>query len=217
MDGVITYGVRLAVATLCGGMLGLERELAGKPAGLRTNVLICVGAALLTHLSTDLPAAFGFGDPARIAAQIVTGIGFLGAGTIMQSRHAVHGLTSAAVIWVVAAVGMLIGAGMLAPAVLSAVAILVVLVVLRRVETAFLGQHTLVCSLAFRGAPPDPDEICSRMGVRRRLLRFELRQPRGDGGALVMSWRGAPGDVQRLAKAVADDPALALEHWEVVE
>ena len=217
MDGVLTYGLRLLVATLCGGILGLERELAGKPAGLRTNVLICVGAALLTQLSVDIPAKFGFGDPARIAAQIVSGIGFLGAGTIMQSRHAVHGLTSAAVIWVVAGVGMIVGAGLLAPAILAACTILLILIALHKLEADLLGQHTIVCQLEFHGAAPDPDEVFARSAIRRRLLRFELRHPRGDGGVMVLSWRGSPLDVQRLSAAVAADDSLSLERWEVVE
>lgn len=217
MDGVITYGVRLLVATLCGSLLGLERELAGKPAGLRTNVLICVGAALLTQLSIDLPTAFGFGDPGRIAAQIVSGIGFLGAGTILQSRHAVHGLTSAAVIWVVAGVGMLVGAGLLAPAVMAACTILLILVSLHRIELGLLGQYTIVCRLSFQGPPPDPDEVFARSKVRRRLLRFELRRPNGDGGSLVLSWRGTSRDVQRLAVALEGDANLTLDRWEVLE
>ncbi len=99
---------------MLGGAIGLEREIAGKPAGLRTNILICMGAALLTDVSIGLVTnsdGTRVGDPARLAAQIVTGIGFLGAGTIMQARGTITGLTSAATIWVVAAIGITIGAG----------------------------------------------------------------------------------------------------------
>ena len=105
---------KLLLAVLLGGMVGFERELAGKPAGLRTNILICLGAALLMDLSIRIGLVEGgarIGDPSRIAAQIVTGVGFLGAGTIMQSQGVVTGLTSAATIWVVAAIGMAIGTG----------------------------------------------------------------------------------------------------------
>jgi putative Mg2+ transporter-C (MgtC) family protein len=85
---------------LLGGAIGMERELSGKAAGLRTNILICVGSALLMDLSINLPGALGRnGDPARLAAQVVTGIGFLGAGTIMQARGTVIGLTTAATLW----------------------------------------------------------------------------------------------------------------------
>jgi len=105
--------VKLGLAVLLGGIIGFERELSGKPAGLRTNILICVGAALLMDVSINIGLADGkrIGDPGRIAAQIVSGVGFLGAGTIMQSQGMVTGLTSAATIWVVAAIGMTVGAG----------------------------------------------------------------------------------------------------------
>ena len=100
---------RLALAVLLGGIVGFEREISGKPAGLRTNILICLGSALLMDLSITIGMIDGgerIGDPARIAAQMVTGVGFLGAGTIMQARGEVIGLTTAATIWVVAAIGL---------------------------------------------------------------------------------------------------------------
>src|SRR5688500_18849369 len=104
---------RLLIAAVLGGLIGLERELSGKPAGFRTNLLICVGSTLLMELSihmTQLAGAMGMnGDPGRIAAQIVSGIGFLGAVTIMQARGSVTGLTTAATLWVVAAIGMAVG------------------------------------------------------------------------------------------------------------
>src|SRR5438874_8613415 len=92
--------LKLTLAIVLGGAIGLERELKGKPAGLRTNILICMGAALLTDVSITMVAANGqrVGDPARLAAQIVSGVGFLGAGTIMQGSGLVTGLTSAATI-----------------------------------------------------------------------------------------------------------------------
>ena len=106
---------KLTLATILGGVIGWEREASGKAAGLRTNILICVGAALLTELSmvfSSLVSSNGQpSDPSRIAAQIVSGIGFLGAGTIMQAKGNVTGLTTAATLWVVAAIGMTAGAG----------------------------------------------------------------------------------------------------------
>jgi putative Mg2+ transporter-C (MgtC) family protein len=103
---------KLGAAVLLGGAIGLERQIAGKAAGLRTNILICLGSTLVTDLSIHLAGPDGrAGDPARIAAQVVTGIGFIGAGTIIQSKGIIHGLTSAATIWVVAAIGLTIGAG----------------------------------------------------------------------------------------------------------
>ncbi|MCI0436065.1 MAG: MgtC/SapB family protein [Gemmatimonadetes bacterium] len=100
---------RLAVAGLLGAVIGLEREMAGKEAGLRTMILICLGAALFAELSVVL--AGGIGDPSRVSANIVTGIGFLGAGAILRVEGYVKGLTTAATIWVVAAIGMAAGSG----------------------------------------------------------------------------------------------------------
>lgn len=122
----------LLLAVLLGGAVGLERELKRKPAGLRTNILICVGAALFTQLS--IAVAGGQGDPARIAAQIVTGVGFIGAGTILHTRGQVEGLTSAATIWLVAAIGIAVGAGAVFEATAATVLVVLVLAVLGWVE-----------------------------------------------------------------------------------
>ena len=98
----------IILATLLGATIGLERELSGKSAGLRTNLLICLGASIFTIISRKMAA--GEADSAtRIAAQIVTGVGFLGAGAIIQDRGGVHGLTTAATIWLVASIGMACG------------------------------------------------------------------------------------------------------------
>ena len=105
--------IKLALAVLLGGIIGFEREVSGKPAGLRTNILICLGATLLMDISIRIGLVDGhrIGDPGRIAAQVVTGVGFIGAGTIMQGSGVVTGLTSAATIWVVAAIGLALGGG----------------------------------------------------------------------------------------------------------
>ncbi len=117
--------LKLAAAFLCGGIVGLEREMTGKVAGLRTCILVCVGAAIFTLVSMEMAARFG-GDPTRIAAQIVTGVGFLGAGAILREfGRGVTGLTTAAIIWTMAAIGMMIGSGVILSAV--GVSLLVVL------------------------------------------------------------------------------------------
>jgi putative Mg2+ transporter-C (MgtC) family protein len=138
----ITTGVaalRLGLAALAGGAVGLEREMRRQTAGLRTHILIALGAALLTLLSIWMPQAFGLSssDPTRIAAQIVSGIGFLGAGAIVKSGSNTKGLTTAASIWGVAALGMAIGAGMIAPSLIALGFILVTLTILEPVEKHF--------------------------------------------------------------------------------
>ena len=89
----------------------MERELKGKPGGLRTNILICIGAALFVHLGLYSVASYNIGDPTRVIGQVITGIGFLGAGVIIQAGNSVKGLTSAASFWVVAGIGMAVGVG----------------------------------------------------------------------------------------------------------
>jgi len=133
------FVVRCGAAALCGAMIGLERELKRKPAGFRTNILICVGAAIYMSAGLLLVHAGGEqGDPARIAAQVVTGVGFLGAGSILQSGGVVTGLTTAATIWVVASIGLVAGAGFPLLAVCAAVLVLLTLVVLGRFEKSVL-------------------------------------------------------------------------------
>lgn len=131
--------VRCGVAALCGAMIGFERERKRKPAGFRTNILICVGAAIYMSIGLILVNAGGAqGDPARIAAQVVTGIGFLGAGAIIQSGGAVTGLTTAASIWVVASIGLVAGAGFPLLAIIAALMVFLTLVVLGPLEQRFL-------------------------------------------------------------------------------
>jgi putative Mg2+ transporter-C (MgtC) family protein len=125
--------IRLLTSALLGAAIGFERELRHKTAGLRTNVLIAVGAALFTLMSIEL-ASGGAGDPARIAAQIVTGIGFLGAGAIMRTDIGIQGLTTAATVWVNAAVGVAVGGGRYHLAFIATGVTLAALVVLTPLE-----------------------------------------------------------------------------------
>ncbi len=119
--------LRLVLAAFLGGLIGLERQLRRKPAGIRTNMLICFGAALFTIISYEMAGTVG-GDHTRIAAQIIPGIGFIGAGVVIRDRGAVLGITSAATIFVMASIGMAVGAGMLATAIFATLMVLVALV-----------------------------------------------------------------------------------------
>ena len=141
------------LAIVCGGLVGVEREMRRKPAGFRTNILICLGSMLFMWLSSHVAQNLGTGvrgDPGRIAAQVVTGIGFLGAGTIIHSRGYISGLTSAAMIWVVAAIGMTIGAGQSAIGVLTTGLILAVQIGLGLFERRLFGRCVYKeCQVAF--------------------------------------------------------------------
>ena len=212
MEIDLVFVVRLLIATGLGALIGLQRELSGKPAGLRTNLLICLGAALITHVSLAVTARLGVGDPARIAAQIVAGIGFLGAGTILRSQHAVHGLTSAATIWVVAAVGLTVGAGFERLACFATVIIVLALGVLGQVERRFLGPNTLTASLLVSDRSLDPGVLLARLGVRKQLTSSWQRI---DGGAVrvQVTWRGTEDGAARLARAAAAIPGVTVESW----
>ncbi len=139
----LPIGFKVVLSILCGGFIGLEREIKHKPAGLRTNILICLGAMLFTWLSVmmaSLSDPSRPGDPARVAAQIVTGIGFLGGGMILQSGGSVSGLTSAATVWVVAAIGMCIGLGYPIIASIFTVTVFITLYFLSKVDRKIFGK-----------------------------------------------------------------------------
>ena len=188
----------LAMAVLLGGAIGLERELRGKAAGLRTNILICLGATLFTHLSIHIAGPAG--DPGRIAAQIVTGIGFLGAGTILHSRGAITGLTSAATIWLVAAIGVAIGVGATYEAAGATLLSLIVLRVLGSLE-GYLQRRTVVSRIAVEAAPgPQQLEEIERI-VRAAGVEIDKvhQEARGDHVLVHLVVRG-PKRLQEQAR-----------------
>jgi putative Mg2+ transporter-C (MgtC) family protein len=125
--------LRLMLSAVLGGIIGLERELKRKPAGLRTNMFICFGAAMFTILSEELAGEF-IGDHTRIAAQIIPGIGFIGAGSILHSKGSVTGITTAATLFVVASIGMACGGGLYLPAIFATMLIFLALQILGWLE-----------------------------------------------------------------------------------
>lgn len=144
MDNFIT--VRLLIAALLGGLVGLEREWSNHAAGLRTHILVCIGSAVIMLLSI-----YGFNqfvnepnvriDPARLAAQVISGIGFLGAGAILRNGSTVSGLTTAASIWVVAAIGLCVGAGFLFASILTTIIVLISLFILNKLENHIMHKR----------------------------------------------------------------------------
>lgn len=133
-----SHAVCVFMAFVCGTVVGLERELGHKPAGLRTQILICAGSAIFTVVSMSAP--LGGREPARIAAQIVTGVGFLGAGSILRDRYQITGLTTAATIWTVSAIGIVAGAGYVTAALALSVAVFLVLTSFRHAESLLSGR-----------------------------------------------------------------------------
>jgi putative Mg2+ transporter-C (MgtC) family protein len=153
LSGVLSSTLaRLVVAAILGGIIGLERQLRHKPAGLRTNMFICFGSAMFTVLSRQLAGTDA--DSARIAAQIIPGIGFIGAGSILHSRGSVTGLTTAATLFVVASVGMAAGGGLYLTACFATAMILIALALLGRLERAY-ELRTIVTTYEVTGRNVD--------------------------------------------------------------
>lgn len=150
LNSFLEFVVSCIVAVLCGIIIGLERESKGKPAGLRTLVLISLGSCIYVHISILLAASFG--DPGRVAAQIVTGIGFLGAGAILQKSESgyIAGLTTAASIWVTAAIGMIVGGRHYIFGLTAVIIVVICLRTLRLLEGfLFFGNSMDIKKIAF--------------------------------------------------------------------
>jgi putative Mg2+ transporter-C (MgtC) family protein len=175
--------IKLGLAIACGAAIGIERELHDKPAGLRTNMLICVGSTLLTMVSISVALTYAerqinIADPGRIAAQIVSGIGFLGAGTIIQARGSVHGLTTAATMWVLAGIGLAIGSGAYEPAIAGTGILLVTLSVLGWVEGRITPPRHFVYFHVVADRRPGLIDDINRLaeGARVSLGDFALKR-----------------------------------------
>lgn len=139
----IDIAIRLITAMFLGGLIGFERERLGKEAGIRTYALVCLGSALVMVVSVEIHRIFhgtAEVDPSRIAAQVVTGIGFIGAGAIIRSAEKIRGLTTAAGIWTAAGIGLACGVGLYVPAVLATVFALVILVIFSKIDKLFGGK-----------------------------------------------------------------------------
>ncbi|MEO5937344.1 MAG: MgtC/SapB family protein [Terriglobales bacterium] len=175
--------LKLILAAVLGGAVGLEREIKHKPAGLRTNMFICLGAAMFTILSFRYSE--GTLDRTRIAAQIISGIGFIGAGSILHSRGSVSGITTAATMFVVASIGMAVGGGEYLSAIFGTMIILVALSVLGKVEHRFNFKSVV---MMYEVSGPDPDKLMSevnRILEERHLLPTSVQSAQANGGHRV--------------------------------
>lgn len=173
--------LRLVVAGVLGGMIGLEREIHHKPAGLRTNLFICFGSALFTILSWKLASDYPAGDHTRIAAQIIPGIGFIGAGSILHARGNVSGLTTAATMFVVASIGMACGGGLYATAIFATFMLIFALTMLGVVEKRFNLKEMMM--LYEVQGPVAEDMVAAVNGVleQDRKIMQSVQIGRSDG------------------------------------
>jgi putative Mg2+ transporter-C (MgtC) family protein len=201
--------LRLFVALLLGIFVGVERERRGRPAGMRTLGLVSMGSAFFMILSAYGFAGLGSAeasrvDPSRIAAQIVTGIGFLGAGTILLHRRTVQGLTTAAAVWTIAAIGMACGLGLLLDAVGSTVLGLVVLLALRPVEGYLFHRREARHRILLSVSPGEHEQLLAGIASACRaaavhLESIELRKKSDGGTIIVRTGPASQSDLLRLA------------------
>ena len=185
---LIEISLKLILAVALGGLVGLEREASQKPAGFRTNILVCVGSAMLMTLGYGIIAAKGGnGDSlVRMAAGVLTGIGFLGAGTIVHARGMVAGLTTASTLWVVAGLGLVIGAGYYVPAIILTALIMFTLILFHKIEEMYLRKSLHHYQFRIKESP----DILS--GLRKLSfhhgLKLEKLNLKKEGGAFLIGF-----------------------------
>ncbi|HKY34148.1 MAG TPA: MgtC/SapB family protein [Candidatus Polarisedimenticolia bacterium] len=205
-------GMRLGLAVVLGGLIGLEREASDKPAGLRTNILICVGSTLMMILSIQVAQhyAVAAADPGRIAQGVITGIGFLGAGTILHSRGGVTGLTTAATTWAVAGIGLALGSGFYKLAIASTVLILAVLWAMGRLAHHWPNGKNAraVLRVVADEAAPTLDQVRDLIQAEGiPVLAWDYTRLR-DGHLVLIECGAGRSDLPRLASRVAAVPGV---------
>jgi len=199
---------KLFLALALGGMIGAERELRDKAAGFRTLMFISSGSALFTIFSTRI-AEFSGSDPARIAAQIVSGIGFLGAGVILREHGEIRGLTTAATIWLAAALGVGVGVGQYLFSTLAAVVIMLILIVFPYLEV-MMGKLSQVSTYQVTFlASHDKLSALNQAFKDAGLTTLNLKRSR-KGGDMVCTWviSGKPKNHEKMIELLFDDPEI---------
>lgn len=207
MNDYIKIGLELLTACILGGLIGVERESLKRPAGFRTHILVCVGATLamqtniyLMHLYINLVPI----DPSRIAAQVVSGIGFLGAGTIIKEGATVKGLTTAATLWTVACIGLAIGAGFYSGAIFATLAVYITLTMFFKLEKRITTSHgTQSISLITINEPGQIGRIGTLLGEYHALILDMEVEPIDDYESRLNISLKAPRDIDSTNLATA--------------
>lgn len=210
MNEYVRMGLEVLGACFLGGMIGLERESLKRPAGFRTHILVCVGAALAMQTNIYLMNVYLHIvpiDPSRIAAQVVSGIGFLGAGTIIKEGATVKGLTTAATIWAVACIGLAVGAGFYAGAITATLAVFGTLTLFYKLENQIsTSRGTMTLTLISRNVPGQIGRIGTLLGNYHALiLDMDVEAINDTESKLTISVK-APRDITatRLVSALLD-------------
>jgi putative Mg2+ transporter-C (MgtC) family protein len=209
-SGIVASSLaRLVLAAVLGGVIGLERELRHRPAGLRTNMFICFGAALFTILS-DALAVEHLGDHTRISAQIIPGIGFIGAGSILHSRGLTTGLTTAATLFVVASIGMATGGGLYLTAIFATGLVIAALFSLGHLELTF-NLKTLLCSYEVTGGTVEQitQEVNRILERRHRMMQNVLSGTTSEHVRLQFDVSGCNREQKELLAELQSSTVLA--------
>jgi len=215
------FALRLVVAMLLGGLIGAERQTRGRAAGLRTNILVCLGSAAIIIAFQKFSMELNVGaesivrmDPARVAAGVITGIGFLGAGTIIKTTEFVRGLTTAASIWVVSAIGVTVGLGEYAIATVSALLVLIALYALHRLPIK--GDLYMSLHLSWTGDFALLHEMTDRLQEARIQIkgRDVMRQPNSGKSHAVLALRMRKEEyVRGILEHLQEDTRFDEIHW----
>lgn len=203
---ILELGLKLLLAIALGGLIGIERETSLKPAGFRTNILICLGSTMLMILADLLLGSSGTrsGDYTRLAAGVVTGIGFLGAGSIIQAQGMVTGITTAATIWAVGILGLVIGSGHYIPAVIFTVAVILTLVLFRRFEDAHHTKSLFRYTLKARSAKETLIHI-KRLALHEGIRFKEFSHKReGNQAVITFSFQASEEREQKFNLSLGD-------------
>ncbi|NCA92407.1 MgtC/SapB family protein [bacterium] len=179
-ESLFDFTIRLIVSSLCGFAIGFERKTRSKEAGIRTHAIVALAATLMMLVSKYGFAESETKDSARIAAQIVSGIGFLGAGIIFYRRDMLHGLTTAAGIWATAGIGMAIGAGMVATGTISTIILLVLQIFLHRPIKLFRGRVVTILRMSVKIENDLTVDTIQYMFSAKKFLKFKTSNSNGD-------------------------------------
>jgi putative Mg2+ transporter-C (MgtC) family protein len=206
------YALPVAAAAIAGALIGLEREVRGHPAGLRTHTLVCMVSALLLAVAAHPPLGVTGFDPGRVAQGMLTGIGFLCGGVIVRQGLSVRGITTAASLWVASALGVLFGLGAVGLATAGALAALLVLVTFRWIDQRLPETFVLDVSVAYRREGPFPEAefraLLAELSLHPRALRQRLVSA-GEAIELGATLRGPSGaQTNQLARRLCDNPRV---------
>jgi len=212
---VVETILRLVLAAFLGGVIGYQREISEKPAGLRTHVLVSLGSALLMVISIEPFLGIEFADVTRIAASVVTGIGFLGAGAIIRQGSIVRGLTTAASIWVVSGIGLAVGAGLYIASLSATALILLTLTSLKYIEARAITGHRTVQMTALEN-PQQLGRIVSALGELNVTVRtIEIEPIEAEGTNIIQLSLQVPQyvDHDQVISRLVSIKGVSEVHW----